>query len=70
MQKCPTCGYTEGIAWPEILWAIAFVVAYFGSSYRVVLQAAFLIFITGSIWRGFREVRNKNEYEKHHTPVA
>ena len=67
MQRCPECGYREGMDWSAFLWALAFLLIVFAADYsprnfRVIEIAAVLVFAAGMIWKGLRSRRNDLEY--------
>jgi len=79
MQRCPKCGYREGIDWPSILMVIAFGFLYCGfivmadfapRSWRWAGLAAVLIFGAGTTWRSLRNKRIDSEYKKLHPPIT
>jgi len=76
MQKCPKCGYDEGIDWPSGLLIAAFclvsVVA--GISGPRIVQlgcgVGWFLFLAAIIWRSAREDKNRVEHLKLHPPDA
>jgi len=77
MQRCPKCGYRDRVDWSWILCSVAFVLLYFASifgadriptSYRTMVFAArfaaFLLFMAGTVWKGLRNKRDRDEYLK------
>jgi hypothetical protein len=79
MQRCPKCGYREGLDWPWILSyiAFAFLDIVFTSSrvhmprtYWMLGTAACALFLTAMAWREFRNRRTRREYEKLHPPIT
>jgi len=75
MQRCPKCGYREGVDWSALLWALAFMLIVFAADYaprnfRVMEIVAILIFAAGVMWKGFRNRRDYLGYLKLHPSVA
>jgi hypothetical protein len=63
MQKCPKCGYDEGVDWPVLLWVVSFTVLYIvfiaaadyaPRNYRFMGYGAFTIFTAGTLWKVLR----------------
>ena len=75
MQKCPKCGYNEGLDWPGILMILAFcivtIVGGISGVKSVQLSAAVGMFLltASTFWRMVRQDRNRVEYLKSH-PVG
>ena len=79
MQRCPKCGHRRGADGPVMLWTAAFGILYFVflvipdhvlKSYRLAGLAAYVLFMTGSVWKGFRDKRDCSEYLKLNPPVT
>ena len=79
MQRCPKCGYREGVDWPRGLCGVAFFGLcapfifggnYFPRSLNLVWIAALVIFSFGDYLRIRREKRNEREYLKAHPSPA
>ena len=77
MQRCPKCGYREGTDWPGMLLEAAFFVLYLvfivlpdrvPRGYRFAVLAAFVLFQTGTVWKGKRERKHREEYLKLNPP--
>jgi hypothetical protein len=75
MQKCPKCGYNEGLDWPAVLMIVAFVLVSVaaggsGASKRVQLSiaAGMFLFAASMFWRAARDDKNRVEYWKSHPP--
>lgn len=75
MQRCPKCGYRDAVNWPMVFWVVAFGLLYIvfiltsdnaPRSYRLAGLLAYLLFMAGTIWKNFREGRNRREYLKQH----
>ena len=61
MQRCPKCGYRDGIDWPWVLAIVAFVVLKLSpehGSYRIVGVGATFLFATAMVWYAIRSLRN------------
>ena len=76
MQKCPKCGYNEGVDWPGILLIAAFGLVSFTGGFDVPRIArlgsgvSWLLFAAAIIWRSAREDKNRVEHLKLHPPDA
>jgi len=69
MQRCPKCGYREGVDWLSILWILAFTFAscsFYGPKSYLLRAVASLLFAAGIFWRAVRDSRNYHEYRKLH----
>jgi hypothetical protein len=72
MQKCPKCGYNDGVDWPVILWVVAFgflYLVFIGAadfaprSYRLLGGAAFTLFSAGTVWKALRDRQRRRRHE-------
>jgi hypothetical protein len=78
MQRCPKCGYREGVDWPALLQVIAFCVLYlvwmlgdYGPrELRGLGLATMILFCVGTIWRVLRLKSFKAEIVKGSIPKA
>jgi len=79
MQRCPKCGHRRGVDWPAVLWTVAFGILYLvfvvipdhvPKSYRLAGLAAYLLFMAGGVWKGFRDKRDRSEYLKLNPPIT
>lgn len=79
MQKCPMCGYDEGMDWPAMLWVVSFFVLfvvfifsadYAARGYWLTGYAAFLLFTAGTMWRNFRLKRTNRDFLTQHPSVT
>jgi hypothetical protein len=74
MQRCPKCGYRDRMDVPWILSALAFLLLYSASVfavdhapmiYRIMALAAFVLFVAGGAWRGFRNKKDKKDHDEY-----
>jgi hypothetical protein len=77
MQRCPKCGYRQRLDWPSVLPGISFCIlyvllmlteGYLPRVYRiwvdVICFLAFLLFLTGTWWRGYRARMEEIEHSR------
>jgi hypothetical protein len=74
MQKCPRCGYDEGVDWPEKLIYLAFAILWVGFAFpdhvsrrlELLRIVAMALWLAGVIWKSSRYKKLQREHEKLH----
>lgn len=79
MQKCPKCGYNEGVDWPTALMIASCSALYIAfllgtdeapKGLRMFGLASYLVFSVGTAWKASRKKRAHDEYLRLHPGPA
>jgi len=77
MQRCPKCGFNEGVDWPVMLFILAFGILQIAFilaldfvphveklPYKVCGIAAMVVYASGVIWLSLRRNKSYREYKR------